>query len=171
MRLIWAASWQNQQDDCVPSKESDQAGHPPSLISLRCALSGSLRTQAFFMRTVKTLIRLGGCPGWSESSLGTHAILLVLSWSGSFVRKPGSSCGCQDIFSVTSVPTWLARLKMNEIVSKGHIAELNVRSPALPSRWGWDAVVTNDWCIREKKNWYINACLWAHYYGYPKKFL
>ena len=26
------------------------------------------------------LIRLGGCPGWSESSLGTHAILLVLSW-------------------------------------------------------------------------------------------
>ena len=27
------------------------------------------------MRTVKTLIRLGRCPGWSESSLGTHAIL------------------------------------------------------------------------------------------------
>ena len=31
------------------------------------------------MRTAKTLIRLGGCPGWSESLLGTHAILLVLS--------------------------------------------------------------------------------------------
>ena len=25
------------------------------------------------MRTAKTLIRLGGCPGWSESSLGTHS--------------------------------------------------------------------------------------------------
>ena len=35
------------------------------------------------MRTAKTLIRLGGCPGWSESSLGTHAILLVLSYGGS----------------------------------------------------------------------------------------
>ena len=35
------------------------------------------------MRTVKTLIRLGGCPGWSESSLGAYAILLVLSWGGS----------------------------------------------------------------------------------------
>ena len=35
------------------------------------------------MRTVKTLIRLGGCPGWSEFSLGAHAILLVLSWGGS----------------------------------------------------------------------------------------
>ena len=32
------------------------------------------------MRTAKTLIWLGGCQGWSESSLGAHAILLVLSW-------------------------------------------------------------------------------------------
>ena len=37
------------------------------------------------MRTAKTLIRLGGCPGWSKSSLGAHAILLVLSYRGSFV--------------------------------------------------------------------------------------
>ena len=35
------------------------------------------------MRTAKTLIRLGGCPGCSESSLGVHAILLVLSCRGS----------------------------------------------------------------------------------------
>ena len=34
------------------------------------------------MRTVKTLIRLGGGPGWSM--LGAHAILLVLSWDGWF---------------------------------------------------------------------------------------
>ena len=26
------------------------------------------------MRSVKTLIRLGGCPGWSESSLGAHSL-------------------------------------------------------------------------------------------------
>ena len=39
------------------------------------------------MRTVKTLIRLGRCPGWSESSLGVHASLLVLSWGGSYVLK------------------------------------------------------------------------------------
>ena len=35
---------------CVPSEDSDQPGHP-------------LRTQAFFMRPEKTLIRLGGGPG------------------------------------------------------------------------------------------------------------
>ena len=33
------------------------------------------------MWTAKTL---GRYPGWSESSLGTHAIVLVLSWGGSF---------------------------------------------------------------------------------------
>ena len=33
------------QNDCVPSQDSDQPGPP-------------LRTQAFFMRTAKTLIRL-----------------------------------------------------------------------------------------------------------------
>ena len=28
----WAAAWQNQQCGCVPSEDSDQPGHPPSLI-------------------------------------------------------------------------------------------------------------------------------------------
>ena len=51
--------------DSVPSEDSDQPGHLPSLISLHCALSGYLRTQAFFMWTAKALIRLGRCPGWS----------------------------------------------------------------------------------------------------------
>ena len=32
-----------------------------------------------------TLIRLGGCPGWFESSLGAHVSLLVLSCCGSSI--------------------------------------------------------------------------------------
>ena len=48
------------------STESDQ--------SLRCALNGFLRTQDFFMRSAKTLIRLSGCPDWSESSLGAQPL-------------------------------------------------------------------------------------------------
>ena len=31
-KLIWAATWQNQQNECAPSEDSDQPGHPPSLI-------------------------------------------------------------------------------------------------------------------------------------------
>ena len=29
---IWAATWQNQQNECAPSEDSDQPGHAPSLI-------------------------------------------------------------------------------------------------------------------------------------------
>ena len=48
------------------------------------------------MRTVKTLIRLGGCPGWSESSLGARASLLVLSWGGSYVLKVWWNALCTE---------------------------------------------------------------------------
>ena len=30
--IIWAATWQNQQNECAPSENSDQPGHSPSLI-------------------------------------------------------------------------------------------------------------------------------------------
>ena len=50
--IIWAATWQNQQSDCAPSEDSDQAGHPPSLISAfavhmkkACVLSYPLSAQ------------------------------------------------------------------------------------------------------------------------------
>ena len=49
--------------------------------SLLCA-QWVTKDPSFLMRTTKSLIRQGGCPGWSESSLGAHAIL---SWGGSFV--------------------------------------------------------------------------------------
>ena len=32
VRYNWAATWQNQQNECAPSEDSDQPGHPPSLI-------------------------------------------------------------------------------------------------------------------------------------------
>ena len=52
----------------VASEDSDQSGQPLSLIRVFAvrALSGWLRAQCFFIRTANTLIRLGGCPGWSE---------------------------------------------------------------------------------------------------------
>ena len=69
-----AATWQNQQSECAPSEDSDQPGHPPSLIRVFAvrmkkpwALSSPLSAQ-------RRLIRLGGCPGWSKSSLGGHSL-------------------------------------------------------------------------------------------------
>ena len=92
---IWATSWQNQlKGMCVqrrlgPTWASDQSDQ-----SLCCPPEETLGLQLPIERTVKTLIRLSGCPGWSESSLGTHTILLVfheaahfsvLSWVHYFV--------------------------------------------------------------------------------------
>ena len=48
---------------------------------------GSWGPKCFFMRTAKTLIRLGGCPGWSESSLDAQFILLLLLCGGSNQHK------------------------------------------------------------------------------------
>ena len=50
------------------------------------------------MRTANTQSRLGGCPSWSESSLGSHVILLVLSCAGYNVIIYGSSFGIMDTF-------------------------------------------------------------------------
>ena len=43
------------------------------LISLRCPREETLGPWLPTERTTKTLIRLGGCPGWSESLLGIHS--------------------------------------------------------------------------------------------------
>ena len=63
---------------CVPSKDSDQPGHLPSLISLRCLHEETLGPWLSLECTVKTLIRLGGCPCWSVFA-GRLVIVLVLS--------------------------------------------------------------------------------------------
>ena len=75
----WATAWQNHQNDLCAQRRlrsswSDQ--------SQRCPPEAKLGPKLSTERTAKTLIRLGGCPGWSESSLGTKVILLVLSWGG-----------------------------------------------------------------------------------------
>ena len=43
---------------------------------------------SFFMRTASTLIRLSGCPGLSESSLGVQVILSVLCGGSFGIAKP-----------------------------------------------------------------------------------
>ena len=62
----------NKMSKC-PVKTQISLGITQSDQSLCCALNASLRTQGFFMQTAKTLIRLGRCPGWSETSLGAHS--------------------------------------------------------------------------------------------------
>ena len=71
----WTTARQNQQNElCAQQRLRSACESAQSDYSLCCALNSKLRNQAFFMRTAKTLIRLGGCPDWSDSSLGAQAI-------------------------------------------------------------------------------------------------
>ena len=59
----------------VRPAKTDQPGHPPSLIRVFAVRSiGSYKDPSFFMRTAKTLIRLGGCPTspwiWNDQTIG-----------------------------------------------------------------------------------------------------
>ena len=87
---------------CAPSEDSDQPGHPPSLIRvfavrikkawvLSYALSAQRRLWSDWADAQADLslrwAHMPFRPVWSESSLGAHAILLVLSWGGSLVSS------------------------------------------------------------------------------------
>ena len=57
---------------CAPSEDSDQPGHPPSLIRVFAICMKKAWILSYPLRAQRRLIRLGGCPGWSESSLGAQ---------------------------------------------------------------------------------------------------
>ena len=84
-KFKWAASWQNQQNDFAPSNDLDQLGHPPSLIRVFAVRMKKAWVLSYPLSAWQRLIRLGGCTGWSESSLGAHAASLVLSWGSTNV--------------------------------------------------------------------------------------
>ena len=84
--LIWAEGWQNQQNHMCAQRSLRSAwACPQSDQSIRCPHEESFGHSLTIERTVKTLTGLGGCPGWSESSLGAQVILLAMSCFGSFV--------------------------------------------------------------------------------------
>ena len=69
-------SWENQKSGmCAQWRLRSALASAQSDQSLRCVLNRYLKTQALFMQTAKTLIRLGGCSGWSESSLGAQSFV------------------------------------------------------------------------------------------------
>ena len=48
---------------CAPSEDSDQPGHPPSLIRVFAVRMKKAWVLSYSLSAQQTLIRLGGCPG------------------------------------------------------------------------------------------------------------
>ena len=58
----------------VPSEDSDQPGHPPSLIRVFAVCWKGSKGPKLSSCGQRRLVWLGGCPGWSESSLSAHSL-------------------------------------------------------------------------------------------------
>ena len=78
-------TWQNQQNDLCAQQRLRSSGHPQSLIRVFAVRIKKYWVLGYQLSAQQRLIRWGGCPGWSESLLGTHVILLVLLCLGSFI--------------------------------------------------------------------------------------
>ena len=78
----WAATWQNQQNGCAPSEESDQSGHPPSLIRV---FAVRMKKHWILSYPVSAQRRLWSAWGNAQADLSfrwvhTHFVGFVMSW-------------------------------------------------------------------------------------------
>ena len=89
--LMWAATWQNQQCGCAPSEDSDQPGHPPSLIRV---FAVRLKKPWVLSYPFSTQRRLWS--DWADAKAD-----LSLRWAHShFVGFVMSRLNCNAMFSV-----------------------------------------------------------------------
>ena len=124
------------------SAQSDQ--------SLLCPHEESLGPKLPIERTAKTLIRLGGCPGWSESSLGAYAILLVCAGSNHFWPKEF------DIFlycpnTYIWILSYLACSKCKDVPKVTRVSIL--------SSWYWIMDIRIDWLVDWLIDWLIDSLI------------
>ena len=78
----WATSWETQRNDVCALRRLRSAWASAQSDQSSLCTQWVTKEQRLLSRTAKTLIRLGGCPNWSESSLGAH-VILFLSCCGS----------------------------------------------------------------------------------------
>ena len=83
MTLRWAATLQNQQNECAPGEDSDQPGHPPSLISEDSDQPGHPKDPSFLRADSEDSDQTGRMPRLIWVFARRTLILLVLSCRGS----------------------------------------------------------------------------------------
>ena len=88
---IWAAPWQNQQTGICTQWRQISLGIRPvwSVFALRMKKAWIL---SYPLSAQRRLIRLGGCPGWSESSLSAQSFC----WFSHVAAHSCSSSWCRS---------------------------------------------------------------------------
>ena len=150
VQYIWDATWQNQQNGCAPSEDPDQPGHPPSLIRVFAVRMKKTWVLSYPLRAQQRLIRLGGCPGCSESSLGAQPFCWFWHVAAHMNKHPDQSLSI-DYYSssvafsatfLTFRPFWFNKDQINNVKWKCHIAMTRYESQAKP--W-WSVYHWNEW--------------------------
>ena len=87
---MWAATWQNQQSDCAPSEDSDQPGHPPSLIRVFAVHMKKAWVLSYPLSAQQRL-----WSDWADAqgdlslrSAHTHFVGFVMLWLNVFLHVP-----------------------------------------------------------------------------------
>ena len=100
----WATTWQNQQNDCALSEDSDQPGHPPSLIRVFAVRSIGSEGPKLFSCVQRRL------PVFAGRTL----ILLVLSCRDSHVNDNNQNTSCGIMSSVWGmILQWGSTIKVS----------------------------------------------------------
>ena len=82
--IIWAASWQNKQNECAPSEDSDQPGYPPSLIRVFAVRMKNAGVLSYPLSVSEDSHQTGRMPRLIWVFAGRTLILLILSCRGSY---------------------------------------------------------------------------------------
>ena len=77
--IKWAATWQNQQNECAPSEVSDQLGHLPSLIRSSLCAHWIAKDPRFLQVDFEDSDQTGQMPRLIWVFAGRRVTLLVLS--------------------------------------------------------------------------------------------
>ena len=85
--IIGAAAWQNQQSECAPSEDSDQHGHPPSLIRVFAVRMKNSWVLSYPLSAQRRL-RSDWANAQADLSLRWAHTHFVLSCRGSFAEVP-----------------------------------------------------------------------------------
>ena len=105
IKASWATTWQNKQNECAPSEDSDQPGHPPSLIRVFAVAWRKIGSLATHEAHSEESDQIGQMPRliW----VFARRTLLVLSCRGSLIwhcHQGNTTCCLQSIPTPMHVP-------------------------------------------------------------------
>ena len=129
VKAIWAATWQNQQSDCAPSEDSDQPGHPPSLIRVFAVRMKKAWVLSYPLSAQRRL--------WSDWA--NAQIDLSLRWAHSYfvgfvmsrliyLRYTWQTPSCFSVETETKTTEYTARIMARSFISPTNI-KVTVNSP------------------------------------------